>query len=385
MRMTYLAPSFPPQLGGMGTACYYTANELGARHDVRVLLPQRPVAYQTGRYRLETFRPWLSYGYADAYPFIAKKLQDDDIVHLYYPYFGVAEFLPLLKTRRQRPRIILHYQMDMVGRGVTKFFGQAQRYLCQPWLFRAVDAIFVLSEDYARHSRFSRYWELYRDKIYVVPNGVDINKFVPAPIDLFLRQQLNLSADDFVVFTAQALDQQHYFKGIDILLSAVKILKERQPDIPLVVVIAGDGDLRVSYQNLANLYKITEQIKFVGRVGHDDLPRYYQLSDLVVVPSTANTESFSITAAEAMACAKPVLVSDWPGLRGTIEDGLSGFVLASGQAEIWAQKIGDCYQQQPLLVKMGLAARAKAESQYDWANIGRQVEKIYRDITKRSR
>ncbi len=380
MKIAYISPAFPPQASGMGTACYYTANEIGKSHDVTVFLSDRKINYQQGNFKIKLFKPLFSFGYADFAPQIMKLVKGFDIIHLYYPYFGIAEFLWLLKKIKQKrcPKIIFHYQMDMIGKGITKFVNNLHKKIIAPFLFKTVDQVFVLSDDYARHSKIKKYYSRYAEKFKVVPNGVDIEKFSifnPEHPGQFsnIREKLCLKENDKIIFTAQALDKAHFFKGIDILIKAVKIIN--RADVKLI--IAGDGNLLNYYKKLVNKFSVQHKTIFLGNIDHDELPFYYNLATVTAVPSTQPTESFSITVAEAMACGTPVVVSNWPGLRVTPDANKSGLIIKPNDENDLAEKLLFFINNPEQAKEFGKAGREKVEKEYDWKKICEKIEKFY--------
>ncbi len=399
MKIAYLSPSFPPLLGGMGTACYYTANEIGKSHEVTVFLPARRfgganrknTAYQTGNYKIELIKPWFSFGYADFLPQILWRLKNFDLVHLYYPYFGVAEFLWLLKKikGKKAPKIIFHHAMETVGQGIVKIIATLHKKLLQPLLMKSADAIFVLSKDYAENSDITPFYKKWPEKFFEVPHGVDLSLFchpeslknkpdrngdgIPRPAFCGAR---NDNPRNFIIFTAQALDKQHYFKGIDVLLKSLA-LQVTSYKLQVTLLIAGDGNLRNYYETLAHQLNVQQNIKFLGQINHQELPNYYNLADVTVVPSTTRTECFSLTAVESMACGTPVIVSDWPGVRATIENNKSGLIVKPGDEKDLAEKISFLYQHPEILKTMGENTRKRAEEKYDWEKICKDIINYY--------
>jgi len=381
MKIAYISPSFPPILAGMGTACFYTANKIGEKYEVSIFLADRKVKYQTGNYKIKLFKPWFSFGYADFAPQLFWRLKNFDIIHIYYPYFGVVEFLCFFKKIffKKSLRIIFHYQMDMVGKGISRFVNYWYKKIVAPFLFWCSDLVFVLSDDYAKNSDIKKYYLHWPEKFEVVPNGVDIFMFChPEP-----RQRCACRGEgshglstDKIIFTAQALDRQHFFKGIDVLIGAIEIIN--RPDVKLV--IAGDGDLKEYYENLVNKLCVQDRVKFLGNIDHKNLPVYYQASDVVAVPSVQKTESFSITAAEAMASGKPVVVSDLPGLRVTAENNVSCLLVKPGDAKDLAEKILFFVNNPEKAIEFGQAGRKRAEELYDWDKICERVEKYYSNL-----
>ncbi len=379
MKIAYFSPIFPPLLGGMGIACYYTANEIGKSHKVTVFLADQKIEYQKGNYKLKLIKPWLSFGYAYLMPQVLWLLKDFDIVHLYYPYFGVAEFLWLLKIingKKKKPKIIFHHSMEAVGKGFFKYIFKFHTKFIMPALMKQADMIFVLSKDFAEHSDITPIYKKYPEKFREAPHGVDISKFKSqsrVPGTKFMNKA------DFIVFTAQALDRQHFFKGISVLIKSIRLITNNYR-LPVTLMIAGDGDLKEYYQNLANKFGIQNKVKFLGKVGHNKLPEYYNLADVTAVPSTARTECFSITAVESMACGTPVIVSDWPGLRVTIENNKSGLIVKPNDEKDLAEKIRYLYERPETLEKMGENARKRAEEKYAWKTITDKIIKYYYSV-----
>lgn len=379
MKIAYFAPTFPPLLSGMGIPCFYTAEKIGATEEVTVFLTRRKnITYQAGNYALRLFKPWFSYGYADFAPQLIWQLKDFDLIHLYYPYYGIAELLPFLKLinlfrGKKNPKIILHYEMDMVGQGITKIISQIHRLLIEPWLFRQADALFILSEDMGQHSKFKKYWQKHRAKIKIVPNGVDTKIFFPQPA-------INLKKD-FTIFTAQALDKAHFFKGIDILLKALRLLIVKDK-LALTLNIAGDGNLKEYYQNLAHNLGIQDHVCFLGKLNQKELPSFFSQADLTVVPSTTATECFSTTAAESQACGTPVIVSDWPGVRVTIENNVTGLIIKPNDVNDLKEKIKYLYEHSEILSRMKIASRWRAKNLYDWDKNCILIKQYYRALLK---
>jgi len=377
MKIAYLSPSFPPISGGMGTACYYTAKQIGQDHQVSVFLAsQKNITYTSDdNFSIKIFHPWFRYGYAHFSPQLIWRLKNFDIVHLYYPYYGVAEFLPLLKLFAKRPKIIIHHAMEAVGEGWIKKVFSHHRKIFMPRVMKTADLIFALSEDYAAYSDLAPFYQKYQAKIKIIPHGVELEKFKLKDFakQSELKKQLGLP-DKKIIFTAQALDRQHYFKGIDILIKAAR----RLPDTAQIV-IAGDGDLRQTYENLSTKLNLQKKIIFLGTITQNQLPKFYQAADLVVVPSVAATECFSLVAVEALASGTPVIVSDWPGLRVTIDND-SGLIVKPGDIDDLSEKINFLLADDKLRQKFGLAARKRVAQFFDWTKICQNINQAYKNL-----
>jgi len=189
---------------------------------------------------------------------------------------------------------------------------------------------------------------------------------------------LGLKDHEQIIFTAQALDHQHFFKGIDILIKALKIINREN----VKLVIAGSGDLQKYYEDLTYKFCVQDKVIFLGRVDHNQLPNYYALADIVAIPSTQKTESFSVTAVEAMASGKPVVVSNLPGLRVTAENNISGLLVEPNNENDLAEKILFLIDHKDMTTSMGQAARKRAIELYDWRKICVNIKNFYSKLLK---
>ena len=108
-----------------------------------------------------------------------------------------------------------------------------------------------------------------------------------------------------------ALDKAHYFKGVDVLLKAMR-------DLEYKLMIVGDGDLRSYYEAKAKNLGIDDGVVFTGRVSNEELSRYYQSADVFVLPSIDKSEAYGMTLLEAMAHGLPVVASNLPGVRSLV-------------------------------------------------------------------
>jgi len=377
MRIAYLTPTFPPYPGGIGMNCYYNAREMAKRgFEVEVFTPrygeESEIRNQKSeiKFKIHYLKSVISYGNAALLPQLLWRLRCFDIVHCYYPFFGGAEMAVLARYFKNL-KLIIHHEMDVVGEGwQKKFFSWHTRHVL-PWILKNSDLVFVLSEDYFNNSDFGRLYKAYKKlpPWQVVPNGVDTELFKPMP---------NLTSP--IVLFAAGLDKAHYFKGVPVLLEAIALLKKE--NFPVRLRIAGEGELKKEYQKQTNELEIQDQVEFVGLITHDRLPDFYSSGNLFIMPSVGQTESFSIATAEAQACGLPAIVSDLPGMRVTIEDGITGLLIMPGDSRDLARKIKMILSDPTRAAKMGQAGRERMEKMFSWKVMGERLETIYRKLTQ---
>jgi len=145
----------------------------------------------------------------------------------------------------------------------------------------------------------------------------------------------------------------------------------------LKLVVVGDGDLRKGYEKLANDLNISNKVIFAGRISDESLPQYYNLCDIFVLPSTSRSEAFGLVSLEAMACAKPIIVSDLPGPNSLVDK--NGMTVKVNDVEDLAHKIKELIEDDELRVNLGNQSLKLVQAKYNWTKIVKDLEKIYYD------
>jgi glycosyltransferase involved in cell wall biosynthesis len=369
--------AWPPQGGGIGNNAHYHAKnlqQLGYR--VAVFTPlYRHTAKDKSDLAVNYLPVFLPLGKAGFLFSIFKKLSGFDIVHLYYPFFGTDLLVLLYKIFHHRQKLILHYQMDAVGNGWKKLFFRIYIILFFGLLVRVSDKIIVLSFDHAQNSHLKKWLKIFPEKFVEIPNGVETDLFKPAPPDIRLLEKYGINPNEPVILFVGGLDRQHYFKGVDVLLKTFKKINLQFVKSKLLII--GDGDLKNDYERQAEILGLSEKVIFTGWVDNADLPDYYRLAKIFILPSTARTESFGIVIAEAQACGVPAVVSSWPGSRQTLVDGGTGFLVQPGSVEELSQKIVLLLSNEEMWNDFSRQAALVAQSRYAWAEIIKKICQIY--------
>jgi glycosyltransferase involved in cell wall biosynthesis len=143
-------------------------------------------------------------------------------------------------------------------------------------------------------------------------------------------------------------------KGADHL---VRALAQANEQVPIKLLIAGDGPERSRLTSLAQTLGDDSKIEFLGIV--DDLPAFWQRCDVAAVPSDA-LESFSMATLEAMACAKPVVATCTGAIPELIVNGATGTLVAPGDINALSKALVAYAECPDLRDAHGAAARARA-------------------------
>lgn len=168
--------------------------------------------------------------------------------------------------------------------------------------------------------------------IYPISCGVDTNRFKP---DLDIdraqwRQKYGLPVEKPVILFVGRVDAE---KKLDLLIQALHHRNKND----FTLAIAGNGSHRKHLEELVQHLGVEDQVKFLGFVPNEDLPSIINAVDIFTMPSEA--ELLSIASLEAMACAKPVLLSNARALPELVHNGVNGFLFNPGSVEDLAAKI----------------------------------------------
>lgn len=151
-------------------------------------------------------------------------------------------------------------------------------------------------------------------------------------------------------------------KGIDVLLQAMRVMRDTNASEPVHLLVAGDGPERQALERLAVSLEIEHDVSMVGWV--EDLSAFWQQCDVAAVPSTS-IETFGMAAVEPMAYGLPVVATRNGGLCEVVDDGVTGFLVAPGNADALAAALARYVSDRPLREAHGAAGRARAERQFD--------------------
>lgn len=216
-----------------------------------------------------------------------------------------------------------------------------------------------------------------RDRITVIPNAVDTERFAPRPKDLELARSLGL-ADRVVLGYISTLVG---FEGVDLLLRAIHQLL--QQDLPVGGLIVGEGPELASLRALADELGIADRVKLVGRVPHEQILDHYPLIDVFVVPRRNLRVCRLVTPLkpfEAMSMERAMLVSDVDALVEVVPPGERGLSFRAGDPEDLARQARVLVEDEPLRRKLGEQARTWVKRERTWHSNGERYKELYERV-----
>lgn len=216
------------------------------------------------------------------------------------------------------------------------------------------------------------------DRITVVPNGVDLSLFSePPPRDEKLARELGLGSGPVIGFIGSFYD----YEGIDDLIAAMPALIERQLYARLLLV--GGGPCEEALKAQAEASPARAAIRFVGRVPHSEVERYYSLTDVMAYPRKKGRLTDLVTPLkplEAMAQGKLVAASDVGGHRELVTDGVTGRLFAPDDPAACADALARFLAERGQWDAYRAAGRAHVEASHDWArNVARYLA-VYQNL-----
>ncbi|MGC6401033.1 TIGR04063 family PEP-CTERM/XrtA system glycosyltransferase [Sphingomonas sp. FW199] len=308
-----------------------------------------------------------------------------DILHAHSPVLNAVAArmaarrlgLPLLYEIRA------FWEDAAVGNGTGR--EGSLRYRLTRWLetreVRRADAVAVICEG-LRGDLIAR--GIAPDKIMVSPNGVDLDLFgEPAPRDDALAAALGLeSADEVVGYIGSFYD----YEGLDHLIDAMPHLVARRPRARLLLV--GGGPVADALRARAAASSAAHAIRFVGRVPHDEVERYYSLTDILCYPRKRMRVTELVTPLkplEAMAQGRLVAASDVGGHRELIRDGDTGTLFPADDPAGMAAALAGLLADRSGWDARRTRARAFVDAERNWSSNVSGYRPVYQRLVDRNR
>lgn len=205
--------------------------------------------------------------------------------------------------------------------------------------------------------------ELLAGKLFLLPPGIDTQEFSPA--------ESLAPTQPTVLYLANVIAR----KGIFTVIDAFARVAQRMPDARLIV--AGDGDGMMEARRRIDAFTLQERVEFLGRVCHSEVASAMRRCSVYCLPSYG--EPFGMTAIEAMACARPLVVTRAGGLAHLVSEQGGRSVDVNAPAAL-AEALEELLTQPELCRKMGAHNRAEVERTYAWPVVAARLERIYRDV-----
>ena len=220
------------------------------------------------------------------------------------------------------------------------------------------------------------------ERIATVPCGFDGAEL--RPLDRrAARAALGLAADERVLLHLGRMTPR---KGADTVIRALARLRQEHGLAARLLVVGGEADTPDPdltpeigrLQRIACAEGVAAQVEFTGRRGRDQLACYYSAADIFV--TTPWYEPFGMTPVEAMACGTPVIGSNVGGIKYTVRDGETGYLVPPHDPDSLAERIARLYGHPALLSLFGRRGVERANEHFTWERVGALLGEVYEDV-----
>jgi len=298
-----------------------------------------------------------------------------DVIHAHYWLSGVAG--AILKRLWGTPLVVSFHTLARVkdvaspGDPPEPLF----RKRGEVRVIREADRIIAPTD--TEREQLIEYYDADPSRIWVAPPGVDLDRFVPGD-RAAAKRRFGFSDDPLVVFVGRL----QAFKGTDIAVDAMRHLKRMIPDAQLAIVGGdsprGSGGERMRLRLTARRLGVSDRLRFMEPVGHNELPELYRAADVVVVPSAS--ESFGLVALEASACGTPVVATAVGGLRVIVRDGESGYLVERRDPPSFAAALSRVLADTGAQTRLGDNA-VRLAHRFPWARTADGILDAYASVT----
>jgi glycosyltransferase involved in cell wall biosynthesis len=207
------------------------------------------------------------------------------------------------------------------------------------------------------------------DKVITIYTGVDVSKF---KIDLDARRRIRaeLFINDEVVLIG-AFGKLIWQKGFEFLIKSMPMVVRAYPNSK--VLIAGDGPFKENLIMHSEMMHVADHLILTG--SRDDMKEVLSAIDILVIPSLV--EDFPAITLEGMATAKPIISTRIDGIEEQINDGETGMLVPSWDANAIARAINRLINDRAFAENLGIKAREKAEMDFSVGKMIAETQKIY--------
>jgi glycosyltransferase involved in cell wall biosynthesis len=398
MKICMLAPDFLPTWSGVGTYIVELIKNLNQNNEVHVVTPIRKdyngndissLNYNFSDYfrsnihihfvgvASDTFLYNARFQY-ECLKFVPKLIKKEkiDLIHSHSAHMPDL----LLKLRKSQIPTLTTVHTTIKGQregtkaSETSFhnleFSEKMTLLAYPFLFLADEFYFGLKTYYITPSEWMKKYLLadhpnLEKNVFVVPHGVNTNLFKPSDKE-------RSGSRNIVLFVGRLVA----LKGILYLVRAIPFILRDHPNTLFVFI--GPGDKNPYVETLGKWGVREENFLFLGQIDQVSLAKWFEKSDVYVLPSLS--ESFSLTLLEAMSCGLAAVVSNVGGPSEIIENNINGLLIKPGSVKAISEAVTFLLDNPDIRRNFGTNARETIEKTYTWQKTALKTSSIYKQV-----
>lgn len=387
MKIIQVCEHFRPGVNGLTNYVYNLSYHLSKKRDVSVFTSDiisanafkikraeksyEKVSENFEIFRFRTYPPFPPY--AKTHAMTASLIRnlaksDANVIHTHSYMLLHSDVTSIVSKLKKTPLVFtVHAYGDRLSSSYKNLFAGAYNATIGRVILNCASKIIVLTPEAS--SYFSNLG-VEKERIQVIPNGIDYGKFVtPLPSTDF-REKYNVEGKT-VLFVG--LLQQR--KGVQYLLKAAPQILRELPDTSFFIV--GEGEFKRNLIEMSNSLGIKDRVRFTGFLPDKQLLEAYALADVFVLPSAF--EGLPTAILEAMASGKPVVATNVGGISSVVEDNVTGLLVNYRDTNKLAMTITTILKDESLAKRLGGNGR-KLASHYDWGIISKKVEDLYLQV-----
>ena len=235
----------------------------------------------------------------------------------------------------------------------------------------AENANIIITISKYTQNKIIQLYEIEKEKIRIVPNGVDIQKFKPLKNQSTIKRQIGVNNRQCVLFVGRLIPR----KGLSFLVQAAKhIIKEKEQT---AFVIVGDGPQKNQLISYLEKNRIRKNFIFLGDIKDEILPLIYNCAEVFVFPSVQEGQGIALL--EAQAVSKPVITFNTGGVRETILNQETGLLVEPNSKEL-ANAIIKLLKNEEMRNKMGKKGREFVSKNFSWEKSAKKLLETYKEV-----
>ncbi len=218
----------------------------------------------------------------------------------------------------------------------------------------------------------TKYYKIPAQKIKVIHNGVDINKFQPTTDKYKVKRQFGLNPDDIAIVSVGRLYAR---KGLFTLIESMPTVIKKYPKAKFIISGKGQSDEMKKLIAHATRLGVIDNMVFTGYTPDKELPKLYQAADVFAFSTFYEHHPFAVL--EALATGLPVVTTSVGGIPETMQNGKNGFLTQPFNRQQFADRILYLLDHPAEAAEMGGLARKTVVEQLDWRIVVKDAMKVY--------
>lgn len=397
MKICFISPEYLPLSGGTGAYVYYLSNELMRNgHEISIVTGyERAQDVQVSPLhsihflkipKIPIVKSFMFAGYSFKKLSSVRDTSNVDVTHVNLPLvpnfavpsnFGQALISTVHSTWKGEAEAIRGEPYNRLNAN-EKFlvsFNWFLRIFEEKMLNRSCRLIAV--SDFTRRE-LVRYYNIKESKIRIIHNGVDIDKFKPAPDKRRLKEELGLNPNDIAILSVGRLYAR---KGLFTLIESIPAVVKKFKNAKFIISGKGQSDEMKKLVAHAERLGVHDKIIFTGYFPDKKLPKLYQAADVFAFSTFYEHHPFAVL--EALSTGLPVVTTKVGGIPETIQNGKNGFMCEPSNSKEFSDQILYLLEHPAEASEMGCLARKTIKAQYDWRILVKEALAVYQEVLQK--